>query len=118
MSCVREDFGDLIVLNTVQSIVFIVAIRMIVIIAQMDGMVLLVISRVLITAEKVNLVTKSLAIAMGVPWDILVTNALKTVVKIVTQLRVVTRKMEHAKNARPVEVGHIVQKCAVSIAKI
>lgn len=118
VSCVREDFGDLIVLNTVQSIVDIVPIRLIVIIVQMDGMVLLVISSALITAEKVDLVTKSVAIAMRVPWAILVTCALKTVVNIVTKLKVVTRKMELAKNARPVEVGHIVQKCAASIAKI
>lgn len=118
VSSVREDFGDRIVLTIVQDTVIIVKIRINVIIAQMDGMVLLVISRVPITAEKQNLVTKTRAIAAPVLWGILVTNAIRTVVIIVTQQKCVTRKMEHAKNANPVERGHVVQKCAATNANI
>lgn len=78
---------------------------------------LLVKSRAQITAETVNLVTMSLVIAMSVLWGILVTRALRNVVNIVTHLKCVTKKMDHAKNAYPVEEVHFVQKCAASIAK-
>ena len=84
----------------------------------MDGLVLLVKSRAQITVETVDLVTYSLVIASFVLWGILVTRALISVVNIVTQLKCVTKKMEPAKTARPVEGGHIVQKCATSNAKI
>ena len=60
---------------------------------------LLVKSRAQITAETVDLATKSLVIAMSVLWGILVTRAPRNVVNIVTHLKCVTKKMEHAKNA-------------------
>ena len=75
-------------------------------------------SRAQIIAETGDLVTKSLVIASFVLWGILVTPALRTVVKIVTQLKYVTKKMENAKTARPVEEGNIVQKRVASSAKI
>ena len=62
-------------------------------------MVFFVKSRAQITAETVDLATKSLVIAMSVLWGILVTRALRNVVNIVTHLKCVTKKMEHAKNA-------------------
>lgn len=65
----------------------------------MDGMVLFVKSRAQITAETVDLVTKSLVIAMSVLWGISVTRALRNAVNIVTHLKCVTKKMVYAKNA-------------------
>lgn len=66
VSNVNEDFGELIALKFVQGIAKIVLICFNVIIAQMDGMVLLVKSRAQITAETADRVTKSLEIAMSV----------------------------------------------------
>ena len=82
-----------------------ILIRINVLIAPMDGMVLLVNCRAQITAETVDPVTTSLVIASFVLWGILVTRALRTVINIVTQLKCVTKKMDPAKAARPVEGG-------------